>query len=207
VMLLVSGTTRSVGRLAATHPNHLGHLLTPTNRNGMDAILGTGLSWAADNGCYSGFDPDRFRRFLRKIAGRPRLLWVACPDVVADAAATLARFDQWHAEVAAAGPVAFVGQDGQESLPLPWDRFACLFVGGSTDWKLSNAAHDLALEAKRRGKWVHLGRCNSFRRTQLAFDMGCDSIDGSSFSMFGDTYIRRQLRFMRRLPEQPSLPW
>jgi hypothetical protein len=201
-MLLVSGSTRSVGRLAATWPNHLGHLLTPKNRNGMGATLATGLSWAVDNGAFRGFDSEPFRRLLRRVAGRPRLLWIACPDIVADCRATLDRFREWREEVAAAGPVAFVGQDGSEGQDLPWGEFDCLFVGGSTEWKLSGAAWDLAREAKRRGKWLHLGRVNSRRRLRYAWSMNADSTDGSSASMFGDKYIHKYLHWQAEM-----IPW
>lgn len=202
MMLLVSGSTRSVARLSGVWPSHLGHLLTPNNRNSVGSILATGLSWAVDNGAFRGFDSGSFRRLLARVAGRSRLLWIVCPDKVADARETLRLFDQWQPEVARAGPVAFVGQDGQEDLDVSWDRFACLFIGGSTEWKLSNAAHDLATEAKRHGKWVHLGRVNSRRRLRYAWSMRADSTDGSSASMFGDKYIHRYLRWQAEM-----LPW
>lgn len=203
-MLLVSGSTRTVRGLADRHPAALGHLLTPGNRN-VASVFGTGLKWAADNGCYRGLDAPAFRRLLAKVTGRPGCLFVVCPDVVADARATLARFAEWRAEVAAAGqPVAFVGQDGQEGLPVPWAEFDCLFVGGSTAWKLGAAAWDLAREAKRRGKWVHLGRVNSRRRLRHAWAMRADSTDGSSASMFGDTYIPKYLRWQAEMLSWPG---
>ena len=46
---------------------------------------------------------------------------------------------------------------------------------------------------------------NSRRRMQIAHDMGCDSIDGSSASRFGDTYIRKYLRWIEHLERQGSL--
>ncbi len=202
---LVSGSTATVRSLAADWPGHLGHLVTPKNRNSMASLLATGLSWAADNGAYSGFDAEGFRRFLAKIQGQPRCLFAVCPDVVADAVGTLNRFDEWSGEVAATGlPVAFAGQDGIERFPIPWDRFAAWFIGGSTRWKLSQASADLAVEAKVRGKWVHMGRVNTLRRLTAAYQMGCDSIDGSSMSMYGDKYIHRFCSWMRGLEIQPT---
>ncbi len=206
MMLLVSGSTRTVCGLADCCRGNLGHLLTPSNRNGMAAILATGLPWAADNGAFSGFDPNRFRRLLRKIRGQPRCLFVVCPDVVANARATLAQFPWWRLELAAAGvPVALVGQNGAEDLPIPWDDFDCWFIGGDTRWKLSQASADLAAEAKARGKWVHMGRVNSLRRLEAAYLMGCDSVGGSSMSMFGDKYIHQFVRWVRGLQTQPLL--
>lgn len=203
-MLLVSGSTRSVGRLAQWYPDTLGHLLTPANRNSVSATLATGLWWGVDNGAFSGFDPVAFRRLCQKCHGKPRLLWVVCPDVVADAAATLERFEEWEPELRALGlPVAFVGQDGGESMDLPWERFSCFFVGGSTEWKLSRAAAKLITQARHRKKWVHMGRVNSLKRCQVAFDLGCHSVDGSSFSAFGDKYIHRTLKWIECLKRQP----
>jgi hypothetical protein len=206
MLLLVSGSTRTVRGLAATWPHRLGHLLTPSNRNGMAATLGTGLMWAADNGCFSGFDEKKFRRFLRKVTIMPRCLWVVCPDVVGDARGTLAAFAAWRDEVAATGQlVAFVGQDGIESLEVPWESFDCWFVGGTDDWKLTTASRDMVLEAKRRGKLAHMGRVNSRKRMRQAFDWGCDSVDGSSASMFGDKYVHKYCSWIEAMHHQPTL--
>lgn len=203
-MLLVSGSTRTVGRLAGQYPDRLGHLLTPKNRNGMGALLSTGLRWAADNGCYHGLDKRRFLRMLGRIQGQPRLLWCVCPDKVADARATLRLWSIWHDEIEGRGlPVAYVLQDGQENLPLP--RADCYFIGGSTAFKLSATAADLASEAKRRGAWLHMGRVNSHRRMVVAHALGCDSIDGSSASMFGDRYIPQFLSWLNRIEAQRTL--
>ena len=206
MILLVSGSTRTVARLAQRHPDHLGHLLTPNNRNSVASIQKTGLPYAADNGAFSGFDPVRFRRFLTRIAGQPRCLFVVCPDVVGDARATLALFGEWVLEVRLAGhPVAFVGQDGAEDLVLSWDDFDAWFVGGSTKWKLSQASADLAAEARQRGKWVHVGRVNSLRRLRAAYDMGADSCDGSSPSRYGDKYIGNFVRWLACIHCQRTL--
>jgi hypothetical protein len=206
VRLLVSGSTRTVARCARLWPRHLGHLLVPGNRNRPDSLLATGLPWACDNGAFAGLDVVAFRRMLGRIAGVPGCLWVAVPDVVGDARATLGLFDGWRAEVAAAGhPLALVGQDGAEALALPWGAVGCLFMGGSTRWKLSAAAADLCGEAKRRGLLVHVGRVNSLRRLQAARDMGADSVDGSSASRWGEAHVPRFCRRLAQLCGQPVL--
>ncbi len=115
------------------------------------------------------------------------------------------RFGDWRGEVASTGlPVAFVGQDGMGCLTPPWEQFQAWFIGGSTRWKLSQESADLAAEAKSRGKWVHCGRVNSLRRLRAVYLMGCDSVDGSSMSMFGDAHIERFARFVRSLESQPT---
>lgn len=204
--LLVSGTTKTVGRLASLWPNHLGILLTPQNRNAVQSVLDTGLPWSVDNGAFRGFDLVSFRNLLRRVAGQPRLQWVACPDKVGDAKATLEMFQEWQGEIKAQGcPVALVGQDGLENLTVPWDSFECFFVGGTTQWKLGYAAQELIAQAKELGKLVHMGRVNTLQRIQLAHDLGCNSIDGSSFSRWGDWHIEWGLKFMRNLEGQSTL--
>jgi hypothetical protein len=34
-------------------------------------------------------------------------------------------------------------------------------------------------DARRRGKWVHMGRVNGLRRLRIALDFGVDSVDGT----------------------------
>jgi len=156
--LLVSGATDTLRRHLDSP--HLGVLLTPAAGNSVSSILATGLPWAADNAAFTGFDPGAFCGMIAKLAGHPRCLFVACPDVVGDAEATLQLFAIWQPVLAALGlPVALVGQDGAERLDLPWECFQALFLGGSTDWKLGPGAALLTQEAKRRGYPVHMGRC------------------------------------------------
>jgi hypothetical protein len=209
--VLVSGSTKMVGGLAPAWPDSLGHLLTPGNGITVASLLKTGLPFACDNGAYSGLDEAAFRKMLGKVAGAPRCLFVVVPDVVADARATLALFGRWAPECRAAGqPLAFVGQDGAEDCDLPWADFDAFFVGGSTRWKLSGAAADLGAEAKARGKWLHMGRVNSMRRLRIAYRLGCDSVDGSSYSRWRhrtithrpDMSLERHLRFLAALARQ-----
>jgi hypothetical protein len=203
---LVSGSTATLRRMLPRHARRLGFLTAPANGNSVRTILSLGIPWAADNGAYSDFNPAAFRRMLRRIAGQPGCLFVACPDVVADARATLARFAEWRDEVTAVGhPVAFVGQDGAEDTDIPWGAFDAWFVGGSDNWKLCQASADLTAEAKRRGKYAHMGRVNSLRRMTAAIDMGCDSVDGSSASMFGEKYIIKYCNWLVRLAEQRTI--
>lgn len=193
----MSGATRTLRKYAAS--GRLGFLLTPRAANSVEAIKGLGMPWAADNACYSGFNETRFANMLDRIVGVPGLMWVAAPDVVGDAVATLALFEVWQPRIAARGlPVALVLQDGQESLPVRWDRLDAVFVGGGTAWKLGDAARRLCVEAKERGKLIHVGRVNSKRRIRLLARWGCvDSLDGSSFSRWPDTRIPAALRWIR----------
>ena len=150
---------------------------------GMGNLPPAGQPWAADNGRFSSPETYTDQAYLDWLAKRPRqeaCLFATAPDVVGDAEATLALSASMFSRIRALGyRVALVAQDGLENLTVPWDDFDALFVGGSTAWKLGEAAHRLAAEAKRRGKWVHMGRVNSLRRLRIAQAMGCDSADGT----------------------------
>jgi hypothetical protein len=145
--------------------------------------------WAADNGCFSksaDFDLDVFLAWLQKMwPHRDRCLFAVAPDVLGDAAATLLRSRAVFPVIRAFGyKAALVAQDGFDLRTVPWDEFDCLFIGGSTEFKLSETAYSACLQAKHRGKWVHMGRVNSETRLEIAAIFGCDSVDGT-FICFG----------------------
>ena len=62
---------------------------------------------------------------------------------------------------------------------IPWDDFDCLFIGGDDAFKESGLIRRTCREAKRRRKWVHMGRVNGLRRLLIALDFGVDSVDGT----------------------------
>lgn len=171
------------------------------------ATARAGIPWAADNDAYGGFGDDeaaRFERMLAAIARLPGCLFVTAPDVVGDAAATARHFEIWAPRMARYGvPIAYVLQDGATS--APWDRIAAVFVGGTDRFKLSPDAAALVDEAKRRGKWAHLGRVNSRKRTLYAKAIGCDSIDGTGTSIAPDTNIPLALGWVREAA--PPASW
>jgi hypothetical protein len=207
--ILVGGATATVRELASRSAfarAHLGHLLNPRSFNRLDTLAKTGLPIAADNDCFNGLDEDAYFAMLRKIKDAGAAVeWVTVPDFVGQGYGTLLSYD-WYCDKLDDDPadpqipLALVGQDGMEG--LDWDYFfgmaACLFIGGSTEWKLSRAAADLAGAAKRRGLWVHMGRVNTFARFRHAFELGCDSVDGSGFSKW-PANIKLGLRWLRRL--------
>lgn len=141
-----------------------------------------GQTWAADNGRFGSPQDYSDEKYLRWLRGMPveTCLFATAPDVVGDAAGTLELSTPMLAPIRALGyPVAFVAQDGIERTDVPWDAFDCLFVGGTTEFKLGTVAVTVVAEAKRRGKWVHMGRVNSLRRLAYAEAIGCDSADGT----------------------------
>lgn len=170
-------------RLAAQVAAGIGLMLTP--RAGYRPAIALRVSaWAADNGCYSAgdrFNLGEYVAWLERM--RPAIatcLFATAPDVVTNAEATMQRSAPVLPLLRELGYApALVGQDGLERLTIPWDAFDCLFVGGSTVWKLGVAAQAIVREAKRRGKWVHMGRVNSGKRLVYAKRIGVDSCDGT----------------------------
>lgn len=202
--LLVSGATATIRK----HPDnpYLGRLLVPAAGNSVRQCLATGLPWAADNGAFAGFDAAAFCVMLGKIAPYPGCRFVCCPDVVGNAAETAKLFPIWQPVIKALGlPVALVLQDGQEEVGVPWELIDATFIGGSTEFKLGSVAKSLTRETKARGCYSHMGRVNTWRRFRSAYELGCDSVDGSSFSRFPDTRIPMALRWMEGLHNQERL--
>jgi hypothetical protein len=183
--ILVNSSPDSIIRTAGleVYRERLGCLTSPRGRHDITKVVALGAPWAADNDCFNGLDRGAYVKMLGRLQGIPGCLFVTVPDVVGDAALTLRRFQIWAAAVRYNGyPLAFVAQDGQEALTVPWDEFAVLFIGGTTAWKLGHDAAQLALEAKARGKGLHMGRVNSLSRLRYARALGCDSIDGTGYS-------------------------
>jgi len=170
----------------------LGWLFQPSMGNNPNLH---GSPWAIDTGLFNKniehlFVNNRksFRdRYVRYLESRQKqqatCLFATAPDKVGDALASLLRALSWFSTIRDLGyRVAFVGQDGAESMVhmLPWDSFDVLFLGGSTRWKESpSGAGALAAAALVRGKHVHMGRVNSARRWRIAKSFGCSSADGT----------------------------
>lgn len=173
----------------------LGYIDTPAQGN----VRPEGVMWAADNGCFGKGYPgdDEWLSWLSSMDPAGCLFAVA-PDVVADAAATWDRSAPMLPKIRAIGfPAALVAQDGIENTVVQWDAFDVLFIGGTTTWKLGRAARHLIREAKRRGKWVHMGRVNSARRYRYAEHVGCDSVDGTFLTFGPDVNLPRLLSWNR----------
>lgn len=181
----------------AMRTGEIGMICTPAEgRSPADAKV-----WAADNGCFGkGYPGDAaWLAWLQQhVQHADRCLFATAPDVVADAAATLKRSAAWLPVIRELGyPAALVAQDGLEDLGIPWDDFDVLFIGGSTEWKLSATAARIAAEAKRRGKKVHMGRVNSARRWAYAELVGCNSADGTFLAFGPDINLLRMREWDR----------
>lgn len=167
------------------HDGVLGYIDTPLQGNRRP----DGVTWCADNGCFNDkrFDESRWWRWLEKNSyAAQTCIFATAPDVIGDHQATLKRSEPWLPRIRALGyPAAFVAQDGATPDNIPWDEFDALFIGGTDEFKLGDAAKDLIYAANNHSKWVHIGRVNS-RRRYLAFAYmsyngkpACHSCDGT----------------------------
>jgi hypothetical protein len=156
-----------------------------------------GRPWAMDNSAFTtGFDWDKFLTAIERY--RPFLdscLFIVLPDVVGDAEATRVLYDQWHSTFRATGfPIAYVLQDGQESIPIP-KNVDCWFLGGTNKFKLSKQAWKILEYGRSLGKWIHVGRVNSLKRV-LHFDGIADSVDGNHHKFEPDKALKRIIYWM-----------
>lgn len=180
----------------------LGVMLTPAMGNRATP----GLAWAADTGCFKhpdGFDLGRYLDRLEQWSNDAGpCLFATAPDVLGDPDETWARSKPVLPVLRANGyRAALVAQDGLAE--PPWEEFDCLFVGGTTAWKLSDAAYRLAAEAKAQGKWTHMGRVNSGIRYRQAQAAGYHSADGTFVGWGPDVNlpdVERWLAFGRNNP-------
>ncbi|MFD8560656.1 hypothetical protein ACFV1N_25565 [Streptosporangium canum] len=183
----------------------LGMIATPAQGN----LLPEGVVWGADNGCYTNAYPgdEPFLKWLTAHAAHAsRCLFAAAPDVVGDAAATLARAAPLLPRIRAAGlPAALVAQDGLEDMAVPWASLDVLFLGGSTSWKLGPGARSLTRQALERGRAVHMGRVNSRRRMRYAAEIGCRSVDGTLITYGPDVHLPRLLSWVREVRNEMPL--
>lgn len=166
---------------AMTKPVDIGQLLTPlTNRSWF------GGGFAVDNGAFATFDASSFRRLLDRLEPhRDHCHWVAAPDVVGSARRTLEAFRYWYSdEQLSLWPCALVAQDGIEDLDIPWGLIRAVFLGGSTEFKMSQHAVAVIKCAQLHGKWVHVGRVNTSGRFLHFAKLGVDSIDGTGISRY-----------------------
>ena len=148
--------------------DHRFGIMTTPGHKGIPAGIVAGMDWAADNQAFTqGFEPGVFFPWLKSMLPyRETCLFVPLPDWVGDAAVTIRNFNMWRYKFTG-WPCAFVAQDGQENLDFPDPRlWITLFVGGTTEWKVSEAAYSVIQEAQRLEKYIHIGRVNWWKRYQ-----------------------------------------
>lgn len=155
---------------------------------------------------------------------RSRCRFAVAPDVVADHTATLERsWPMLRPIRRTVGRVALCAQNGATPEDMPWDHIDAVFLAGIVEcvpcgyvpelaelpqtrcprcagqlveWKVGDMAAAITTEAKRRGKWVHMGRVNSKHRMGRARAMGVDSADGTYLAYGPDINLIRLLGWL-----------
>lgn len=180
-MLVMLDTPQNLDICAQELGCEVEQLFTPlTRRNPQQPERHFGI----DNGAFARFEERGFLATLAKHAPRKALCrFVAAPDVVGSAIRTLECFDHWLPKLDG-WPVAIVCQDGQENLAIPWGKISAVFIGGSTNWKMSTHAAAIVKASKVFGKWCHVGRINTPGRFEYFEELGADSCDGTGLAQY-----------------------
>jgi hypothetical protein len=152
-----------------------------------------GFRYALDNGawtCFNNgtqFDHDAFNSILERLGECAD--WIVLSDIVAGGLESLAMsVRSMNYAMAKCRLVLIAVQDGMspsDLAPLVGPSVG-IFLGGSTEWKLSNMAKWGEFTAER-GVYYHVARVNTGRRMAMAHAAGADSIDGSSASRYSVT--------------------
>ena len=151
--------------------DHRFGILTAPNHTGVPIGIQKGMDWAGDIGCLDGpsfvkrIDLDATYRWLTDEMSPYwwQCLFIAGSDMVGGAKRTLEAFEQFSIRLGG-WPLAYCAQDGQEDLPFPSQAWEVLFVGGTTEWKLSEACYSVIQRAQALGKRIHIGRVNWWKR-------------------------------------------
>lgn len=209
MILLLPGNIRAFRTLP--DKRDFGWLLTP--RRSMNGTMKSqthshDMRWAIDNECFSlgpDFDFERYVRFVKRARENPgTCLFVTVPDVVSDAKGTHEHWKRYAPILRRCGlPLAYVAQDGMDE--LPGVKFDALFIGGSTEYKLSQVVADLIRAAHTKGKWVHVGRVNTPKRILHFWHLGADSFDGTAWALAPDEHLAWAKPLLGWLHQQPIL--
>ncbi len=179
-LLLDISETRAESLPDAVNTLLIGQLLTP-----LTMYTRWGDPYAIDNGAFTKFRADRFASLLERESDcRGGCLFVAVPDVVGSARRTREIWQYRNDMVPEGWPLAYVCQDGSENIGIPWDECEAVFIGGSTEWKMSANAAAIIKAAKVLGKHVHVGRVNTRRRFRHFDELGADTCDGSGLARY-----------------------
>ena len=199
--MIYLATPNTQGVKDAIAAGRLGALLTPDSWSSLNEPQSSRFPWVGlDNGCFSTkrkWSESRWVDWLQVMVPRqPECLFAVVPDVVGDHERTMERWLQFSPTVKKMGyPAAFVVQDGATIDALPFDQMDALFMGGSTEFKLSQAAWEMADHARSLGVWTHLGRCNSFTRLRAAAHT-YRSADGTYLAFGPDTNLPKLLSWL-----------
>lgn len=167
-------------------------------------VIPIGQIWAVDSGCFSNksFSWIKYHDWLLERLNID-CIFATVPDVVGNAKETIEAFNKYKPVFGwLSNRLAFVAQDGLEDLEIPWAEFTTFFVGGTTDWKLSDTVKSLIKEAQNQGKRVHIGRVNTLNRLEHFAKLQVDSVDGTTIAFAPDINIPKILRWVNKINEE-----
>ena len=204
-MIYLSGrmvSNNEIGVMLSFNANNFTYQHFTSTRKGKDYF------WAMDNGCFS--QPNKYSDALYidhlKSVNDTSALFAVAPDVLEDHEATKQRSLPMLKSIRDLGyKAAYVIQDGETVNSVCWDELDCIFIGGSTKYKLSQDAEVIAKQAKLKNKWVHMGRVNTWTRFKNAQFMGCDSADGNCIAFAPEINTNLVLSWLEKLRTQPFL--
>ena len=184
-----ASNTRTARNLAALALHGWRILLTPDNPNPP-----AGFRYGIDNGAWKAFnqgqpfDEIAFRSLLR-LRGE-QADFVVIPDLVAEGERSFHYSLTWLSRMAHVSTPLLAVQDGMTPGSvrafLASDPRIGIFLGGSTEWKLSQI-RDWGVFAAELGRHYHVGRVNTGRRIRLCEEAGALSFDGTSATVFSCT--------------------
>lgn len=149
-----------------------------------------GFPYMLDNGAWTAFqkgvpfDSDLFCELLDSLGAGAD--FVVLPDIVEGGLRSLDMSLAWADFVRAYNPrIAIPVQDGMapEHVADLLSPDVGVFVGGSTDFKLSTMPMWARL-ARSKGSFCHVGRVNSMSRIRLCALAGVHSFDGTNATIF-----------------------
>lgn len=182
---LIQHPAHSIYKVHDSKLSHCGQLITPASMYDIKATVELGMRWAADNGCFKRYEPDKIVSLLRYASGLPNCLFFVSPDVVQNHQKTLELFWQWESVIASYGyPVAFVIQDGATIETVPFDDCDAIFIAGGNPFRYTETVKEIIKEALKRKMWVHVGRVSTIQAIRYFSALGCHSFDSSGYSRF-----------------------
>lgn len=207
VIMYLSGCISQAATVEATRRADLGFMLQPGMGNRPDLSR---THWAADNGCYSqgaNFDVGAWLEWLASMRRfRSTCLFAVAPDVPYDWRATWERSEPYFATIRHLGYTpALAAQNGMPLRLLDLGGYDVLFIGGDDDFKRDEHTFQLARKARRQGRWVHMGRVNTWSRLRAAHTGLIDSVDGTTLAFGPDRNLPIVLRWLDRVNTQTTL--
>jgi len=143
-----------------------------------------GIPFGVDNGAYSEFNEAKYLKLVAKCVNHENCLWINLPDVPYSARATTALFHEYcYISGLKITNRCYTVQDGITPDLIPWNYISAIFIGGSTEFKMGKTARVVARAARKRHKWVHVGRVNTPHRIDSWYN-DADSFDGSGIAKY-----------------------